>query len=151
MWLILLCVCVCVLLLQPSLPVLYTLSSQATHEAVHLLCRMLVFDRSSSSALWWRAVMPASPSATEKKNSFWWTKSDKTGCSLPIVISIVKLYIPGGVFPAPLGYGLAGQPIGCRCGPGRSLNQQCPLFLIEGAGCLCSELRNAMMTLHPLL
>lgn len=31
-------------LLQPSLPVLYTLSSQATHEAVHLLCRMLVFD-----------------------------------------------------------------------------------------------------------
>lgn len=30
--------------LQPSLPVLYTLSSQATHEAVHLLCRMLVFD-----------------------------------------------------------------------------------------------------------
>ncbi|XP_031167916.1 serine/threonine-protein kinase NLK isoform X4 [Sander lucioperca] len=29
---------------QPSLPVLYTLSSQATHEAVHLLCRMLVFD-----------------------------------------------------------------------------------------------------------
>uniref|UniRef100_A0A8D3D153 mitogen-activated protein kinase n=1 Tax=Scophthalmus maximus TaxID=52904 RepID=A0A8D3D153_SCOMX len=31
---------------QPSLPVLYTLSSQATHEAVHLLCRMLVFDQS---------------------------------------------------------------------------------------------------------
>ena len=31
---------------QPSLPVLYTLSSQATHEAVHLLCRMLVFDPS---------------------------------------------------------------------------------------------------------
>ncbi|XP_053729420.1 serine/threonine-protein kinase NLK isoform X8 [Synchiropus splendidus] len=30
--------------LKPSLPVLYTLSSQATHEAVHLLCRMLVFD-----------------------------------------------------------------------------------------------------------
>ncbi|TNN21995.1 Serine/threonine-protein kinase NLK [Liparis tanakae] len=29
---------------QPSLPVLYTLSGQATHEAVHLLCRMLVFD-----------------------------------------------------------------------------------------------------------
>lgn len=28
----------------PSLAVLYTLSSQATHEAVHLLCRMLVFD-----------------------------------------------------------------------------------------------------------
>lgn len=34
--------------LQPSLPVLYTLSSQATHEAVHLLCRMLVFDPVSS-------------------------------------------------------------------------------------------------------
>lgn len=34
----------CLLCLQPSLPVLYTLSSQATHEAVHLLCRMLVFD-----------------------------------------------------------------------------------------------------------
>lgn len=33
---------------QPSLPVLYTLSSQATHEAVHLLCRMLVFDPVSS-------------------------------------------------------------------------------------------------------
>ncbi|KAG8122711.1 hypothetical protein E2320_018172 [Naja naja] len=33
---------------QPSLPVLYTLSSQATHEAVHLLCRMLVFDPGSS-------------------------------------------------------------------------------------------------------
>uniref|UniRef100_A0A8C2WM36 mitogen-activated protein kinase n=1 Tax=Cyclopterus lumpus TaxID=8103 RepID=A0A8C2WM36_CYCLU len=31
---------------QPSLPVLYTLSGQATHEAVHLLCRMLVFDPS---------------------------------------------------------------------------------------------------------
>ncbi|KAA0702110.1 Serine/threonine-protein kinase NLK [Triplophysa tibetana] len=31
---------------KPSLPVLYTLSSQATHEAVHLLCRMLVFDPS---------------------------------------------------------------------------------------------------------
>ncbi|KAM8902755.1 serine/threonine-protein kinase NLK [Spinachia spinachia] len=29
---------------QPSLPVLYSLSGQATHEAVHLLCRMLVFD-----------------------------------------------------------------------------------------------------------
>ncbi|MED6291825.1 hypothetical protein CHARACLAT_027621, partial [Characodon lateralis] len=29
---------------QPSLPVLYTLSSQATPEAVHLLCRMLLFD-----------------------------------------------------------------------------------------------------------
>uniref|UniRef100_A0ACB8ECA4 Uncharacterized protein n=1 Tax=Sphaerodactylus townsendi TaxID=933632 RepID=A0ACB8ECA4_9SAUR len=32
--------------MEPSLPVLYTLSSQATHEAVHLLCRMLVFDPS---------------------------------------------------------------------------------------------------------
>ncbi|XP_061683597.1 serine/threonine-protein kinase NLK isoform X13 [Syngnathoides biaculeatus] len=31
---------------QPSLPVFYTLSSQVTHEAVHLLCRMLVFDPS---------------------------------------------------------------------------------------------------------
>ncbi|XP_052074611.1 serine/threonine-protein kinase NLK-like [Mytilus californianus] len=29
---------------QPSLAALYTLSNQATHEAVHLLCRMLVFD-----------------------------------------------------------------------------------------------------------
>ncbi|CAJ0938142.1 unnamed protein product [Ranitomeya imitator] len=38
--------CVLLLFLQPSLPVLYTLSSQATHEAVHLLCRMLVFDPS---------------------------------------------------------------------------------------------------------
>ncbi|KAK1133993.1 hypothetical protein K0M31_011778 [Melipona bicolor] len=28
----------------PSLTALYTLSSQATHEAVHLLCQMLVFD-----------------------------------------------------------------------------------------------------------
>lgn len=28
----------------PSLAALYTLSSQASHEAVHLLCRMLVFD-----------------------------------------------------------------------------------------------------------
>lgn len=28
----------------PSLAALYTLSSQATHEAVHLLCRMLVFN-----------------------------------------------------------------------------------------------------------
>ncbi|TWW77768.1 Serine/threonine-protein kinase NLK [Takifugu flavidus] len=35
---------------QPSLPVLYTLSSQATHEAVHLLCRMLVFDPVSHAA-----------------------------------------------------------------------------------------------------
>lgn len=29
---------------QPSLSVLYMLSDGATHEAVHLLCRMLVFD-----------------------------------------------------------------------------------------------------------
>ncbi|KAH0626396.1 hypothetical protein JD844_001354 [Phrynosoma platyrhinos] len=29
---------------QPSLSVLYMLSGEATHEAVHLLCRMLVFD-----------------------------------------------------------------------------------------------------------
>ncbi|XP_046325747.1 serine/threonine-protein kinase NLK-like isoform X2 [Haliotis cracherodii] len=29
---------------QPSLAALYTLSGQATHEAVHLLCRMLVFN-----------------------------------------------------------------------------------------------------------
>ncbi|XP_050407899.1 serine/threonine-protein kinase NLK isoform X1 [Patella vulgata] len=29
---------------HPSLAALYTLSNQATHEAVHLLCRMLVFD-----------------------------------------------------------------------------------------------------------
>lgn len=36
---------------QPSLPVLYTLSSQATHEAVHLLCRMLVFDPVSLKTL----------------------------------------------------------------------------------------------------
>lgn len=28
----------------PSLSALYTLSSHATHEAVHLLCQMLVFD-----------------------------------------------------------------------------------------------------------
>lgn len=28
----------------PSLTALYTLSSQATHEVVHLLCQMLVFD-----------------------------------------------------------------------------------------------------------
>lgn len=28
----------------PSLSALYTLSSQATHEVVHLLCQMLVFD-----------------------------------------------------------------------------------------------------------
>lgn len=28
----------------PSLTALYTLSTQATHEAVHLLCQMLVFD-----------------------------------------------------------------------------------------------------------
>ena len=28
----------------PSLAALYNLSSQASHEAVHLLCRMLVFD-----------------------------------------------------------------------------------------------------------
>lgn len=28
----------------PSLSALYTLSAQATHEAVHLLCQMLVFD-----------------------------------------------------------------------------------------------------------
>lgn len=28
----------------PSLSALYTLSTQATHEVVHLLCQMLVFD-----------------------------------------------------------------------------------------------------------
>lgn len=32
----------------PSLATLYNLSSQATHEAVHLLCQMLVFDPVSS-------------------------------------------------------------------------------------------------------
>lgn len=32
----------------PSLSALYTLSSQATHEVVHLLCQMLVFDPVSS-------------------------------------------------------------------------------------------------------
>ncbi|KAK3752740.1 hypothetical protein QZH41_018714 [Actinostola sp. cb2023] len=31
---------------QPALATLYNLSNQATHEAVHLLCRMLVFDPS---------------------------------------------------------------------------------------------------------
>jgi len=35
---------------QPSLSVLYMLSDGATHEAVHLLCRMLVFDPVSSGA-----------------------------------------------------------------------------------------------------
>ena len=30
--------------MQPALATLYNLSNQATHEAVHLLCRMLVFD-----------------------------------------------------------------------------------------------------------
>jgi hypothetical protein len=34
----------------PSLATLYNLSSQATHEAVHLLCQMLVFDPVSLSA-----------------------------------------------------------------------------------------------------
>lgn len=57
--------CVVCARLQPSLPVLYTLSSQATHEAVHLLCRMLVFDpvsRSLTRAVvcmmfcWWMKV-----------------------------------------------------------------------------------------------
>uniref|UniRef100_A0A8D3DPY8 Mitogen-activated protein kinase n=1 Tax=Scophthalmus maximus TaxID=52904 RepID=A0A8D3DPY8_SCOMX len=40
---------------QPSLPVLYTLSSQATHEAVHLLCRMLVFDQRLSINSFWNS------------------------------------------------------------------------------------------------
>lgn len=35
----------------PSFSVLYTLSSHATHEAVHLLCQMLVFDPVSSANL----------------------------------------------------------------------------------------------------
>lgn len=35
----------------PSLTTLYNLSSQATHEAVHLLCQMLVFDPVSSRRL----------------------------------------------------------------------------------------------------
>ena len=35
----------------PSLTALYTLSSQATHEAVHLLCQMLVFDPVSFTIL----------------------------------------------------------------------------------------------------
>ena len=33
----------------PSMAALYTLSAQATHEAVHLLCRMLVFNPVSAS------------------------------------------------------------------------------------------------------
>lgn len=37
--------------LQPSLSVLYMLSDGATHEAVHLLCRMLVFDPVSAREL----------------------------------------------------------------------------------------------------
>lgn len=36
---------------QPSLSALYTLSSHATHEAVHLLCQMLVFDPVSLTTL----------------------------------------------------------------------------------------------------
>lgn len=40
-----------VFVVQPSLSVLYMLSDGATHEAVHLLCRMLVFDPVSSDAL----------------------------------------------------------------------------------------------------
>ena len=35
----------------PSLSALYTLSSHATHEAVHLLCQMLVFDPVSQLTL----------------------------------------------------------------------------------------------------
>lgn len=35
----------------PSLHALYTLSGQATHEAVHLLCRMLVFDPVSTNTI----------------------------------------------------------------------------------------------------
>ena len=38
----------------PSLTALYTLSSQATHEAVHLLCQMLVFDPVSFITLSYR-------------------------------------------------------------------------------------------------
>lgn len=37
---------------QPSLSALYTLSSHATHEAVHLLCQMLVFDPVSDQICW---------------------------------------------------------------------------------------------------
>jgi nemo like kinase len=36
---------------QPSLSALYTLSSHATHEAVHLLCQMLVFDPVSTKLI----------------------------------------------------------------------------------------------------
>lgn len=39
---------------QPSLSVLYMLSDGATHEAVHLLCRMLVFD--PVSLFWWSSA-----------------------------------------------------------------------------------------------
>lgn len=35
----------------PALSALYTLSALATHEAVHLLCQMLVFDPVSSSSV----------------------------------------------------------------------------------------------------
>lgn len=43
--------------LQPSLSVLYMLSDGATHEAVHLLCRMLVFDPVSSDNAHWRRLL----------------------------------------------------------------------------------------------
>lgn len=42
---------------QPSLSALYTLSSHATHEAVHLLCQMLVFDPVSSHLTWWKHLI----------------------------------------------------------------------------------------------
>ena len=52
-WGIVICVCFFLSYIYLNLPVLscsllfatlYNLSNQATHEAVHLLCRMLVFD-----------------------------------------------------------------------------------------------------------
>lgn len=58
----------------PSLTALYTLSAQATHEAVHLLCQMLVFD-----PVRWLSESPAFvfwPFCCSRRTSVsrWWTR-----------------------------------------------------------------------------
>ncbi|XP_039679979.1 serine/threonine-protein kinase NLK-like [Perca fluviatilis] len=64
---------------QPSLPVLYTLSSQATHEAVHLLCRMLVFDPADSSPLEMRLTTVVSSANLMMVLALWRDDAEREG------------------------------------------------------------------------
>ena len=67
----------------PSMAALYTLSSQATHEAVHLLCRMLVFNPVSTVLSRKIAALPPPPHSG----------ADPVGGARPPLIDRIYFYI----------------------------------------------------------